>query len=73
VPSTLSESARLDLLTFLSQTADRFGHHLDKDGTSRIWAEVPARRRPDDEQGPDRSETARAGTKAQADESEARA
>lgn len=57
VPPSLGEPARLDLLTFLFQTADRFGHHVDKDGTSRIWAEVdrednparPAHKSPDDE------------------------
>lgn len=40
VPASLSEAARLDLLAFLFQMADRFGHQVDKDGTSRIWAEV---------------------------------
>ncbi|MFC8349787.1 hypothetical protein [Streptomyces sp. NPDC057280] len=40
VPDSLGESARLDLLTFLYVTADRFGHRLEKNGTSRIWAEV---------------------------------
>lgn len=40
VPAGLGEAERLDLLTFLFKTADRFGHSLHKDGTSCIWAEV---------------------------------
>jgi hypothetical protein len=40
VPDVLSEAARLDLLHFLFRAADRFGHSLQKDGTSVIWAEV---------------------------------
>ncbi|MCX5063724.1 hypothetical protein OG895_43305 [Streptomyces sp. NBC_00201] len=40
VPVSLGESARLDLLDFLFNTADRFGHSVRKDGTSVIWAEV---------------------------------
>ncbi|MGW7260708.1 hypothetical protein [Streptomyces sp. NPDC054834] len=40
VPTSLSEAARLNLLAFLFRMADRFGHQVDKDGTSRIWAEV---------------------------------
>ena len=45
VPASLSEGARLDILQFLFRTADRFGHSLEKDGTSVIWAEVETGRR----------------------------
>ncbi|MGI5380720.1 hypothetical protein ACQEV2_42340 [Streptomyces sp. CA-251387] len=45
VPTSLSETARLDLLTFLYETADRFGHSVQQ-GTSRIWAEIDIQEQP---------------------------
>ncbi|MHB9848999.1 hypothetical protein ACSYGO_07090 [Streptomyces krungchingensis] len=43
VPTSLSETAQLELLAFLLKTADHFGHRLQKDGTSVIWVEVEHR------------------------------
>lgn len=40
VPPTLSEAVRLDVLDFLFDTADRFGHTASLDGPSVIWAEI---------------------------------
>ncbi|WP_406490612.1 hypothetical protein OHB06_00965 [Streptomyces sp. NBC_01604] len=40
VPSTLSESIRLGVLAFLIDTGARFGHDVQHDGPSVIWAEV---------------------------------
>jgi hypothetical protein len=40
VPATLSEAVRLDVLAFLMRTADRFGHSVQHNGTSVIWAEI---------------------------------
>ncbi|MEU5896431.1 MULTISPECIES: hypothetical protein [unclassified Streptomyces] len=40
VTAALGETSRLELLQFLTGTADRFGHSINKDGTSLIWAEV---------------------------------
>ncbi|MER5218599.1 hypothetical protein ABT063_51115 [Streptomyces sp. NPDC002838] len=40
VPAALSEAVRLDVLAFLMQTADRFGHSVQHSGTSVIWAEI---------------------------------
>ena len=40
VPLTLGEAARVEFLHFLLRASDRFGHSLNKDGTSVIWAEV---------------------------------
>ncbi|MGW2891888.1 hypothetical protein ACWDDN_42610 [Streptomyces griseoruber] len=40
VPAVLSEAVRLDVLHFLLNTADRFGHLVPLDGPSVIWAEI---------------------------------
>ncbi|WP_316779734.1 hypothetical protein [Streptomyces sasae] len=40
VPASLREAVRLDLLAFLLRTADRFGHSVQHNGASVIWAEV---------------------------------
>ncbi|MEU2916411.1 hypothetical protein ACWCQ0_41485 [Streptomyces massasporeus] len=40
VTASLSEAVRLDVLAFLMQTADRFGHSVQHNGTSVIWAEI---------------------------------
>jgi len=42
VPATLSAAAHRDLLQFLLDTADRFGHDVPHDGPSVIWAEIEA-------------------------------
>lgn len=34
VPDSLSEAVRLDMLAFLLQTAERFGHSVQHNGTS---------------------------------------
>lgn len=79
VPAALRESVRLNLLAFLVRTADRFGHDLAKDGTSRIWVEVDrqedtpvplARRCRDGGQYPPPPGPVQAGIQARADESE---
>lgn len=43
IPASLSEAVQLDLIHFLFRTADRFGHSLQRDGTSVLWAEVDHR------------------------------
>jgi hypothetical protein len=48
VPPTIGEATLVDLLHLLLRAADRFGHSLQKDGTSVIWAEVDADDTPDD-------------------------
>ncbi|WP_048581662.1 hypothetical protein [Streptomyces viridochromogenes] len=45
VPASLSEADRLHLLSFLLETADRFGHSLQR-RTSRIWAEIDLQEQP---------------------------
>ncbi|WP_128380399.1 hypothetical protein [Streptomyces cavernae] len=40
VPPTIGEATLVNLLHLLIRAADRFGHSLQKDGTSVIWAEV---------------------------------
>jgi len=40
VPAALSEAVRLDVLGFLLDNADRFGHTVPHDGPSLIWAEI---------------------------------
>lgn len=42
VPPTIGEATLVNLLHLLIRAADRFGHSLQKDGTSVIWAEVDA-------------------------------
>jgi len=57
VPTSLPEASRLDLLAFLYRTADRFGHCLDRDGTSHIWAEVDRELLPPNSAGPEPDES----------------
>ncbi|MFF8932299.1 hypothetical protein ACF1AO_34105 [Streptomyces longwoodensis] len=40
VPPTIGEATLVNLLHLFIRAADRFGHSLQKDGTSVIWAEV---------------------------------
>lgn len=42
VPPTIGEATLAELLRLLVRAADRFGHSLQKDGTSVIWAEIDA-------------------------------
>jgi hypothetical protein len=40
VPSTISEDLLAGLFRLLQQASDRYGHDLQKNGTSVIWAEI---------------------------------
>ncbi|WP_328974171.1 hypothetical protein [Streptomyces canus] len=40
VPSTISEDLLADLFRLLQHASDRYGHDLQKDGASVIWAEI---------------------------------